>query len=421
MAKIDVYLRSIERFGAAGAVLSSGQVVVLRFPTGDRNATQVTAHDQLVAMVREVAPPTALEQIDAGRPGSFELDSNGSRFLLHVLARPGAWQVAIEPAAGAPTAQRPARAASPAAITVDELPIERGQYAAEPAAATRSGSALLDQLTSAARQARASDVLLATGSGPLARIAGELQPLGDRSALDGETIAREVGIVAPADARAAWSERGIAVFAYGDGGGRVRATLARDHRGPSASLRLLGEPPALDRLGLPREAAAWLDRRGLVLVAGASGAGKTTTLAALVRALGERRRRVISFEDPIEIVHASPTVSQRSLGDHVPGLAVGVAGALREGADAIVLGLVGGAEAAGAALDAALAGHLVLAGIGCATAQGAADALMQFAAPERRDRGVLGRVGLGVLTVTAAGGARSFETVAFESPSRSAI
>jgi twitching motility protein PilT len=426
MAKIDVYLRSIERFGASGAVLSSGQAVLLRFPTGDRNATQVTPHDQLVTMVREVAPPPVLEQIDRGKPGSFEVDAGGARFTLHVLARPNAWQVAIEPAGAAMAAPaaspRQARAQSQPSIEVsDEMPIERGQYAAAHAApaATRSGSELLDQLTSAARQARASDVILATGSGPLARVGGELQSLGDRGVLDAETIAREIGIVAPAEARAAWTDSGLAVFAYGDGAGRVRATLARDHRGPTASLRLLAEPPALDRLGVSRDVGGWLDRRGLVLVAGASGAGKTTTLAALVRALGERRRRVITFEDPIEIVHTSPTVSQRSLREHAPGLAAGVAGAMREGAEAIVLGQIGDAEAAGAAVDAALAGHLVLAAIGCASARAAGEALVQLLAAERRDLAQSVIVGTVGAVLTSQG--RSFETVAFESPSRSAI
>src|SRR5262245_20910453 len=96
MAKLDVYLRSIERFGAAGAVLTSGQAVTLRFPTGDRHATQVTPHDQLVALVREIAPPAMLEQIEKSRPARFELESNGIRYSISVQSKPGAWQVAIE-------------------------------------------------------------------------------------------------------------------------------------------------------------------------------------------------------------------------------------------------------------------------------------------------------------------------------------
>ena len=81
------------------------------------------------------------------------------------------------------------------------MAIERGQYG-EPAPATRttSGGAVLDQWTNAARSARATDVYLATGAPPVARVGGELQALGDRGALEGETISRELG-VAPAEAR----------------------------------------------------------------------------------------------------------------------------------------------------------------------------------------------------------------------------
>jgi hypothetical protein len=303
MAKIDVYLRSIERFGAAGAVLTSGQAVTLKFPQGDRNATQITPHDQLVALAREVAPPAALAQIDGNRPAKFEIESNGFHYALTVTPRPGMWQVLIEggaapaaPAATPPTgpvARQPRAATAPTTADAGEMAIERGQYGeAAPATRTTSGSALLDQWTNAARSARATDVYLATGAPPVARVNGELQALGDRGSLEAETISRELGVVAPAEARAAWSERGFATFTYGDGVGRVRATLTRDHRGPGATLRLLvGEPPAIERLGLSREVGGWLDTRGLVLVAGPTGSGKTTTLAALVRSLGDKRER----------------------------------------------------------------------------------------------------------------------------------
>ena len=461
MAKIDVYLRSIERFGAAGAVLSSGQAVTMKFPTGDRHATQVTQHEQLVAIVREVAPPAVMDQIDKQRSARFEVESGGARYALAVQPKPGAWQVAIEPAAAGAPAPAPSppvpstvkmrmptveprpttevprattevprattevprattdtrggaeRAATDAS---DELPIERGPYAGEPVApaVARSPSTLLDQLTNAARAARASDVYLATGSPPQMRVGGELQPLGEPRALDRETLSRELGAIAPADARAAWLERGLAMFAYGDGAGRVRATLVRDHRGPGASLRLLGaEPLALDRLGAPRELAAWLDRRGLVLVAGASGAGKTTALAALVRAIADRRRRVVVIEDAIELVHTSPLVSQRALGEHVPGIAAGLAAAMREAADAIALGAIASAEAAGAAVDAVAGGHLVLAAIAAASARDASAALLGLLPADRRDhaRGVVERGLIGALAPVVKGASRTFEVV----------
>ncbi|HEY0994147.1 MAG TPA: hypothetical protein VGD80_44125, partial [Kofleriaceae bacterium] len=84
MAKLDVYLRSIKQLGAQGALLTSGQAVTLRFPTGDRHATQITSHDQLVALIREVAPPGALDQIDKNRPAKFEIEASGARWSVAV-------------------------------------------------------------------------------------------------------------------------------------------------------------------------------------------------------------------------------------------------------------------------------------------------------------------------------------------------
>ena len=188
MAKIDVYLRSIERFGAAGAILVSGQAVTLRFPQGDRHATQVTPHEQLVAIVREIAPPAALDQIDKNRRAKFDIESNGVSYSLTVTPTPGVLQVLIEgaapagapapaPAAVQPTGQlprQPSRAptapVAPAGAEPGDLPIERGQYAEAGAARTTSGSALLDQWTNAARSARATDVFIATGTPPVARV-----------------------------------------------------------------------------------------------------------------------------------------------------------------------------------------------------------------------------------------------------------
>jgi twitching motility protein PilT len=423
MARIDVYLRSIERFGAAGAVLTSGQAVTLRFPTGDRHATQVTHHDALVALVREIAPPIALDMIDRNQPSSFDIDSNGTSYTLSVTPRPGMWQVVIEPASAAPPPPpreqpqpRRARAQTDVTPPPENLPIERGQYQYdERPSPTTSGSYMLDQLTQAARQARASDVMLATGAAPAMRVGDALQPVGDRAALDHETISREIGIVAPAEVRAQWTETGLAMFTYGDGIGRVRATLTWDHRGPGATLRLLvGEPPAIDRLGIGREVTAWLDERGLVIVAGPTGIGKTTTLAALVRSLGEKGKRVITLEDPIEIIHVtSPWISQRALREHVPTLAEGVACAMREGADAIVVGAVTNAEGANAVIDAVNAGHLVLTTIATTKARHAVDQLVDLLPYDRRDlaRAALDHGLLGSIAPVIKAGGRSFEVV----------
>jgi len=405
--KIEVYLRSIERFGAAGALLTSGQPVTLRFPTGDRHATQVTPHDQLVALVREVAPPAALDQIDRNRPARFEFDTGNTRYQISVAPRPNAWQVLIEPATAAssapksappvagsapksapfPAQQTPQRpSASQPAINTDEaeMYIERGQYEAPTGEPRSSGSALLDLLTGQARAANASDLILTAGSPAFMRVAGALTSTSSRSAIDADLLARELGVVAPPEARQAWMQRGQAMFTYGDGLGRVRVTLTRDHRGPGASLRLLvGEAPSLEQLGLA-EADNWLEERGLILISGPSGAGKTTTLAAMVRGLAERRRRVVAIEDPIEIVHVSPWISQRAVGEHVPNIREGVDAAMLEGVDAIVIGSAQTPESAQAVIEAAIGGHLVVTTVVAPIAQVAADRLIDRLPADQR-------------------------------------
>lgn len=427
MARLDVYLRSIRQLGAQGAVLTSGQAVTLRFPTGDRHATQITAHDQLVALVREIAPTGVVEQLERSRPASFEIDASGSRWAIQVASRSGVWHVSIDPADAAPAAppppappplpgRPPPRAATVAPTSSEalEMAIERGQYSGPALHTGAGGSALLDRLTAGARAAHASDIYLSAGSAAFQRISGELAATADRTPIDGDSLARELGLVAPNDARTAWTERGTAMFTYGDGAGRVRVTLTRDHRGPGATLRLLpAEPPALASLGLDA-AGEWLRDRGLIVVAGPSGAGKTTTLAALVRALGELRRRVVAIEDPIEIVHVSGWISQRAVGEHVPGVADGVATAMHEGADAIVVGAVQSAADAAAVVEAVAGGHLVLTTLTVPRAGVAVDRMIDRLPVEQRDhaRALCADALLGTIGPVASRGGRSFEVAA---------
>lgn len=417
MAKLDVYLRSIKQLGAQGAVLTSGQAVTLRFPTGDRHATQITSHDQLAGLVREVAPPAVLEQLDKTRAVKFEIEAHGGRWSIQVTPKPGSWLVAIDPieavapAATPSTGPRPPRAPTTASSADGPtMAIERGQYSSV-AALTTSGSLLLDQLTAGARAAHASDIYLSAGSPAFQRVGGELAATADRAPIDGDTLSRELGLVAPNEARSAWTERGLAVFAYGDGAGRVRVTLSRDHRGPGATLRLLpAEAPALAGLGLAA-VAEWLSDRGLIVVAGQSGTGKTTTLAALVRALGEQRRRVVAIEDPIEIVHVSAWISQRAVREHVPTVGDGVAAAMREGADAIVIGAVQTAGDAAAVIEAMAGGHLVLTTLVAPRAGVAVERMIDRLAADQRDlaRALCADALLGAIGPVVTRSGRSFE------------
>jgi twitching motility protein PilT len=436
MPKIDAYLRSIERFGATGARLVSGQSITLHFPTGDRHATQVTPHELLVVMLREVAPPAAWASLESSRRARFELDSGGARFAVDVLPRPGSWQVALEvlaqaPAGGdlgaaAPRSEDDGAAAAVAALgdgaarggaglseraadLATSVAIERSQYDAPsgegdrgPAGGGVLGDQLLGQLLGWARKRGASDLIVAAGVAPVARVQGVWQPVEPQRVLDGDVLSRELGVLAPAAARAGWSERGAGTFAFSDPGGRVRVQLGRDLRGPRAALRLLdGAAASLEQLGVPDSARRWLHQpRGLVVVAGEPGSGKSTTLAALLRHLAvERRRAVVALEDPIELVHdAGALLSQRQVGEQTEAVAVGVRAAMREGAEVIAAARVATAEDVTALADAVEAGHLVLVVVEAATASAALAAILEpRGAGSERQRRAVAAGALGVL------------------------
>jgi twitching motility protein PilT len=384
MARIDGYLRSIEKFGALGATLASGQAVTLRFPGGDRQATQLTPHDQLVAMVREVASIEALTMIDGNRPAHFEFVSAGVAYAAQVTPKPGAWTVVLTPQVAiaatpvvATVSASPSSArASGAVVTVvsagDGMDIERSQYDEAPESAT-TGSTLLDQLFSAARAVRASDLYLAADSQPMVRVAGELQSLRDVDSgafaslavpIDGDRLQRELGIVAPAEQRDG-ATAAPSAFVYGNQDVRMRISLGRDRRGATAAIRLMvPEPPAPERLGLPAAAIKALHaQRGLFIVTGGPGCGKTTSLASFVHGQTVTTTRfIVELSLAIEMVHQQrrAIVSQRAVGEHIDSYAIGIAAALRESADVIVVGDCDDTETAQAIVSALNAGALLM-------------------------------------------------------------
>ncbi len=366
MARIDAYLRSIEKLAAKGAVLTSGQPILLRMPDGDRNATQTVPHEQLVAMVREIAPPPALDAIDGGRRGEFEFDAGPHKYRFDVAPNAGRWvvQIAVVVAAGAGPAPAAIALDTPAAAGVD-LVIERTTYDRDDDGTLAPGG--LEVLLTTARRAGATDVLLLAGQAPVARIRGELAPLAERP-LDADQLEADLSAMVSTEVRARWNDVGGAVFATGGGtggGGRLRVTWSRDRHGTTAAIRLVAaDAPALDRLGVPAGIEAWLGGGGLVLVAGLAGSGRTTAQAALVgRIATGRSASIITLEQPIEILFSSrrSTISQREVPTHVASVALGLALAVREGANVISVSELDSPASAAAALEAARAGALVVA------------------------------------------------------------
>jgi twitching motility protein PilT len=221
----------------------------------------------------------------------------------------------------------------------------------------------LASLVAHALAVRASDVLLSSGSAPRLRVDGELVAAPDDH--DQPIDAADIAALLDERDRDEVARRGSADFAATGPDGRLRVNVFRHHGGLGAALRLVrSELPTARELRLPDDITdAVAHRSGLVLVCGPAGAGKSTTLVALVEHLNRTRaRHVITLEDPIEYRYTPRRclIHQREIGVHAPSFADGLRAALRESPDILVVGELRDRDTIAIALTAAETGHLVL-------------------------------------------------------------
>jgi twitching motility protein PilT len=222
-----------------------------------------------------------------------------------------------------------------------------------------------DQLVVAASGNGASDIHLRAGQVPLVRINGDLQRWTAVAPLTAEHLeAISVRLLPPVHQERLQTKLEVDVAWQAPGVGRVRASVFRQRGTIGVSMRLIPEQiPALEVLGLPPSVIQLAtESRGLVLVTGVTGSGKSTTLAALVDLINRTRPlHVLTIEDPIEFVHKDhrAVITQREIGFDTPNYASGLRAALRQDPDVILIGEMRDPETIETALVAAETGHLV--------------------------------------------------------------
>ena len=236
----------------------------------------------------------------------------------------------------------------------------------------------------------ASDLHLSPGHRPRWRIDGELRPIEDARQLEQLEAQELLAPVMTPSQLGEFEQQHDADFAYGvDGLARFRVNIFRNHRGAAAVLRQIPDRIMnVEQLGLPSVVTSMCDHpKGLVLVTGPTGSGKSTTLAAMIDKINHSRRaHIITLEDPIEFVYHSDRalVSQREVGAHAASFGRALRAALREDPDIVLVGEMRDLETVSLALETAATGHLVFGTLHTTTAINTVDRIIEMFPAEQQ-------------------------------------
>jgi len=236
----------------------------------------------------------------------------------------------------------------------------------------------ITELLTFAAQAGASDVHLSSGEPPMIRLHSEMKRL-DHPALSREKVHDMIYDIMNDGQRKSFEERLELDFSFDMGAiGRFRVNVFMQQRGEGVVFRTIPTKIlSIEQLGLPQILKKMTDKeKGLILVTGPTGSGKSTTLAAMVDYLNETfEGHIITIEDPIEFTHRSKKclVNQRELGSHTYSFANALRAVLREDPDIILVGEMRDLETIQLAITAAETGHLVFGTLHSPSAPGTVD------------------------------------------------
>jgi twitching motility protein PilT len=416
MPRIDPLLTAMLANHADSVRLADGEVAHLILDGTARPLTRQALGDgQLVALMREVAPANLARQLVLGEPLEFVYANDEGNFLARVEHTDGkmrasisrapavshngngqvAASVATNAAAGAPAfptpvASPPTPSKMPAPVSSPTVVTDNSKATVDAVISDASNVEArneIDQLLQTLVDSSASDLHLRVGEPPILRVHGELKRLIEIEPVTNAKLEAMLASIMPERNLAEYCEINDTDFAYEiPKVARFRANAFRDHHGAGGVFRVIPAKVAtVEALNITQEVQnLCFLTKGLVLVTGPTGSGKSTTLGALVDLINRSRDdHVVTIEDPIEFVHENKRciITQRQVGLHTGSFKSALRAALREDPDIVLVGEMRDLETVSIALETAETGHLVFATLHTTTAVGTIDRVIdQFPA-----------------------------------------
>jgi len=411
MAAIDRFIEVGLRHGADRIVLAAGDQVLLVCGNETRTlTTQPLVAVQVEDLLYEILPPDLARAaasegyhdfVHPSPHGAMEVRLHRSSDTLRVMLQP---QRIVAPAprrtVGTVVAAPVLRETPPVGTAPQEAVNEAvaldlfdpTNFVQQSKAATTAVGPRIHTLLASMVEHRCSDLHLSAGSPPLFRKDGEITALGDNVPLSSDDIRTLLVEVTPVRNQEEFESRRDTDFAYEmSEEARFRANLFMDRRGMGAVFRFIpGKIPSVRELGLSKPILDLCDlSKGLILVTGPTGSGKSTTLAAMIDYINARRSgHIITIEDPIEFVHTNRRclVNQREIGLHTQDFKSALRAALREDPDILLVGEMRDLETMEIAIETAETGHLVFGTLHTNTATSAVDRIIEQFPSDRQSQ-----------------------------------
>jgi len=421
-ARIDPFVDVLLREQGDQLYLLPDEPVTMVKDGKPRKVSRQPLTDQhIYALLVEVAPSESANHIDQMTETEFEYIADRGMVRVRIVPDMGRLTAMVAPIGNSAGAGAPAEAASPPAAqrapanrevrapaAAPPRPPKPSAIAAAPmveasgaapgstgppqglpadfAAQYKGAERALGELLKALVQSASSDLHLRVGEPPVFRTHGEMKRQATPP-LTSDQLEVMLLSVMPERNRGEWKETGDSDFAYEIAGlARFRVNAARDRKGPMAVFRVIpAKVVSVEQLGISKEVQqlCYLTK-GLVLVTGPTGSGKSTTLCALIDLINRTRTdHIITIEDPIEFVHENKkcVITQRQVGVHTDSFKRALRAALREDPDIVLVGEMRDLETIAVAIETAETGHLVLGTLHTTTAASTVDRIIdQFPA-----------------------------------------